>query len=147
MPISQSGTVESLSDIASLITLASNGRRPNVLFVRDGVPGGEALDRLLQSCARPLHVTALPGEMRLPSTADGTLLLNDVAALTPVQQAALNEWLEAGQSRVQIISIATTPLEVLVRAGEFDEKLFYRLNVVRCGADPASPSENVKELA
>jgi hypothetical protein len=65
MPISQSDARESSYDIASLITLASNGRRPNVLFIRDGVAAGEVLDQLLQSCCRPLHVATLPGDLRL----------------------------------------------------------------------------------
>jgi hypothetical protein len=129
MPVSQSDISNALADAASLLTL---GSRPNVLFVGNGMLAGVAFEQLLETCAQPWHVARLPGEMGLPLPTEGTLILNDVAALTPVQQAALNVWLEAGRPRVQIVSITAKPLEAHVKAGQFDEKLFYRLNVVRC---------------
>jgi hypothetical protein len=145
MTVSQSDTSETFAEVTFVVTLASRGRHPDVLFVRDGMATGEALEQLLRTCAHPLHVAPLPGEVSLPPPTEGTLILNDVAALTPAQQAALNEWLEDGGPRVQIVSITAKPLEALVKAGQFDEKLFYRLNVIRCGVVVPTPAANVEE--
>ena len=59
----------------------------------------------------------------------GTLVLQQVAALSVDDQAVLFEWLEDG--RRQVISTSTHPLFPALAQGRFDEALYYRLNVVR----------------
>lgn len=61
---------------------------------------------------------------------DGTLVLRDLTDLNPGAQRELFRWLEAQGGRVQVVSVAPTPLFPLVAEGEFSEALFYRLNVV-----------------
>src|SRR5439155_25792344 len=86
-------------DLSSALDLVSRmrerGLRPNVLVI---CPAGscQAIARRMAAAAnRPLHLRAVPGELALPAGTAGTLILNDVAALTRKQQAALLEWLDA----------------------------------------------------
>ena len=66
---------------------------------------------------------------RLP--ADGTLILRDVDTLAGDQQERLVRWLDEPQNgHTQVISITATSLYLLVSAGMFSDRLYYRLNVV-----------------
>jgi DNA-binding NtrC family response regulator len=56
----------------------------------------------------------------------GTLLLRGVHRLTPPMQALLSEALRQPGRRI----VATTPIALERRVGQFDETLFYRLNVI-----------------
>jgi hypothetical protein len=58
----------------------------------------------------------------------GALILQDVAALRRDDQLTLFRWLNDGG---QVISATATPLFPLVVGGDFDEALYYRLNVIR----------------
>ena len=61
-----------------------------------GAVGSEAITKhLMNFCAPPFHVCALPGTLRLPTAARGTLFLTDVAALTLRQQIVVNDWISA----------------------------------------------------
>ena len=80
----------------------------------------------------------LPGRLHLPAIRRGTVLLQNVDALSLAQQIVLNDWIAEGCGEAQIVSIATTPLWRLVQNGDFLEGLFYRLNVVRLDATAES---------
>jgi DNA-binding NtrC family response regulator len=86
-------------------------------------------------CALPFRFSALPGTLELPLIRRGTLLLNDVTAMTLSQQVMLYDWLSDGCGEMQVVSVASAPLEILVEDGQFLEGLFYRLNVLRLNAD------------
>jgi DNA-binding NtrC family response regulator len=60
----------------------------------------------------------------------GTLILEDVAALSRDQQTALLQWLEDVGRSVQIIATDTEPVFPLVEKGRFLDALYYRLNTV-----------------
>ena len=45
------------------------------------------------------------------------------------------------QCRMQVVSVATTRIDGLVKEGRFLEALFYRLNVVQLEARTTRPSE------
>ena len=62
--------------------------------------------------------------------ADGTVVLRDLADLDPGEQRALFRWLDIQGGRVQVVSVAPTPIFPRVADGEFSEALFYRLNMV-----------------
>jgi transcriptional regulator of aromatic amino acid metabolism len=59
----------------------------------------------------------------------GTLIVREVDALDSRQQRLLLESLEAS-ARVQVISIASSPVYPLVQSGKFADALYYRLNVI-----------------
>jgi hypothetical protein len=96
------------------------------------------VDRLVPWCAGPLHTCTLPGILSLPAERTGTLLLNDVAALSLVQQLDAYDWITECRTAVQVVSVTTLPLAGLVEAGLFLQGLFSRLNIIRLNAGPAS---------
>ena len=103
---------------------------PNMLVFGTGAAADafiRAVTPHLRSPVRSFVSGALPP--RLP--ADGTLILRDVDALDADQQQRLIHWLDDPQNgRPQTISITATPLYLLVQAGMFLDRLYYRLNVV-----------------
>ena len=104
--------------------------RPNMLIIGPGA----ATDAFIRAVAPHLRLPvrsfvcgALPPH--LPT--DGTLVLRDVDTLDGDQQQRLVRWLdEPRNDQPQVISITATPLYLLVQAGMFLDKLYYRLNVV-----------------
>ena len=126
-----------VSDLALLQWLTLKDLRPNLLVTCGEVEIEAITKRLMTFCAPPFHVCALPGTLRLPSAAGGTLFLADAAALTLSQQIVLNDWIgagrgwaSAGRGEMQIVSMTSAPLWPLVEDGQFLEGLFFRLNVV-----------------
>jgi Sigma-54 interaction domain len=62
---------------------------------------------------------------------DGTIILRSVDSLDADQQERLARLLDEPRgSHTQVISITARPLYVLVQAGMFLDRLYYRLNVV-----------------
>jgi DNA-binding NtrC family response regulator len=72
---------------------------------------------------------------------DGSVLLEDVGALSPALQSKLLRYLESGSFKrvgdspeihvdVRVIAATDTPLDALVAAGTFRSELYYRLNVL-----------------
>ena len=69
----------------------------------------------------------------LPEGDAGTLVLDDVAAMSLVQQLELDDWIRTGGRDVQVISVTSTHLERLVESGQFLEALYEKLSIVRLG--------------
>jgi transcriptional regulator of aromatic amino acid metabolism len=120
----------SFSDMELLRALTSCERRPNLLV--DCVDGGAepVLTQIQELCEGPFYRCQLPGVLELPQQGSGTLLLNDVAALTIAQQVALFDWLHQQKGTIQVVSLTQKRLLSLVCDGRFLEGLFYRLNTV-----------------
>jgi hypothetical protein len=59
-----------------------------------------------------------------------TLVLRDIDELDANGQAALCTWLERANGEQQIVCTASGLLPSLIRSGEFDSQLYYRLNIV-----------------
>ena len=101
---------------------------PNILLIGPPTAAADLLPLLLSRCRVPVyeiggaHLTVMPD--------DGTVVLRDIDELDAGAQSELFQWLEAQDGRVQVVSVAPTPLFPLVAGGEFSEALFYRLNVV-----------------
>jgi len=75
-------------------------------------------------------VTWTTSQMLLPAgECGGTLVVQDVSALSRNDQARLSDWLHHGGR--QVISTTTRPLFPAVAQSSFDEALYYRLNVIR----------------
>lgn len=132
----QARDFDSLSDATLLQWQMARAHRPNVMVECGQTVVGPVVSHLLRSCPGPHRRCVLPGALELP-TDRGTLLLENVAALTALQQRELYEWMSGG-GETQVVSVTTTPLTTLVQEGEFLEALFYRLNVVRIDAPAAS---------
>jgi len=65
-----------------------------------------------------------------PSRHVRTLILENVASLQAREQTNLLTWLAAADERIQIVSTTTHPLFPFVTRGDFDDRLYYRLNTV-----------------
>jgi sigma-54-interacting transcriptional regulator len=77
--------------------------------------------------------------LRLPSSNCGALVLHNVSELEADEQTRLGAWLNDSAHQTQIVSTTRRPLFRLVSANQFDERLYYRLNVVRCPLDQIEP--------
>jgi hypothetical protein len=105
-------------------------RWPHLNMMVIGPPS--RLDRILSELADPRRAPVvfctLPGPLVLPSSE--TLVLRDVAGLTRRQQTLLLQWMDDQRQRMPILSATAQRLFDLVRLGVFDERLYYRLNMV-----------------
>lgn len=59
-----------------------------------------------------------------------TLVVRDVHLLDTTEQRGLFEAIDAWQGRVRVIATSAVPLYPLVSARQFDEALYYRLNLL-----------------
>ena len=145
-PIPPSDLSVSFSEDEWLRFVTSEKRRPNLLVSCFNSGVGPVVTRLMNVCARPLHIRHLPGALNLPEELTGTVLLWDVAQLTLDQQMELYGWMGSRRQDAQVISVTSARLPRLVESGQFHEGLFYRLNVVslqaRVGESRTAPRPN-----
>jgi hypothetical protein len=108
-------------------------QRPGKHFLIRCEPGGfDALAALATTlCAAPVRWCRLPGRLRLPQDKHGTLLLNDIAALTLQDQIALYDWLGRSADDLRLIAGTTASMASLVAHGKFLEGLLNRINHVQ----------------
>jgi hypothetical protein len=71
----------------------------------------------------------------------GTLLLKDIDALHTDDQQRLAEWLAHSAGRTQVISTSSAPVLPMIVAGEFAERLYYRLNTIYVDLTSVSPRD------
>jgi hypothetical protein len=108
----------------------------NVLVQCADMSMASGFDEMTELCAGTPYVCELPGDLRLPDTSPGHLMLGDIATLTLRQQIDFYDWLDRFGPAVQVVSLTSVPLWPLVEQGRFFEGLFYRLNVVSLTAGP-----------
>jgi transcriptional regulator of aromatic amino acid metabolism len=118
------------SDTNLMMSLLTRGHRPALMVNCCGRSAEAVVDSMLSWCAGPVQVVRVPGAFDLPLAKTGTIVVADASAMTLQQQIELHDWLNAGRSRVQIVSVTSKPIWPLVEQGRFLEGLFYRLNVV-----------------
>jgi hypothetical protein len=89
------------------------------------------LDALVPNLREPVGRWC-PGEQLLlpPPRLIGTMIIQDVGAMTPDDQQRLLEWLTGASGRTQVVSTTSTCLLPLVEAGAFSADLYYRLNII-----------------
>jgi len=99
----------SLSEMPFLRSLTTQKRRPNLLVACTGPSVDGAVAQLAAVCAPPTRIYKLPGTVDLPACGGGTILLDDVSALTRRQQLQLFDWMTV-RPNVQIVSVTQAPL-------------------------------------
>jgi hypothetical protein len=99
-----------------------------LLLIGPGAVAEEFLAPLMWSLASPI-VYLDAEDPALPATPVGTLIVRDVARLTPPHQEQFLEWLNA-QAETAVIALSPRSLFPRVRRGTFSEPLYYRLNTV-----------------
>ena len=110
------------------------GRRPNLLINCAPEDAERVSADLAGWCVGPVTRCSMPGWLDVPSDLAGTVLLTRIEEMTLDQQIVLFDWMTATRQRTQIVSVATTRLEQLVRDGRFLEGLFFRINVLQLDA-------------
>jgi len=104
---------------------------PNVLLFGARAAITLALDDLRSSFELPVVNWRAGDRVVLPRfPASGTLVLEEVDALSRVDQQRLFRWLQNAIGKVQVVSTTQLPLFQLVERGMFLDTLFYQLNVV-----------------
>ena len=105
------------------------------------IEGPSRRDRRRAACVaehlrEPLVSNLAHAPLHLPDGAATPMILKNVAALTPDDQARLLVWLQREGFGAQVVSTTERPLFALVTQGLFDAALYYRLNVLllRIGA-------------
>jgi Sigma-54 interaction domain len=118
---------------APLLLLWVAAQKPGRHLLVECDPGGfEALAAQAETlCAPPIRWCRIPGPLHLPADRRGTLLLNDVAALSIQDQISLFDWLGGGGGDLRVISGTSTPIAPLLASGRFLEGLFNRLGNVQ----------------
>jgi hypothetical protein len=76
-----------------------------------------------------------PSETPIGDT--GALVVRDIAALSASGQERLLRWLGGPGNHQHVVATTTEPLFPRVALGEFDETLYYRLNVIMMKVDAA----------
>ena len=118
------------ADTSLLLSLLTTGQRPSLMVLCGRRKPEAVVESLTTLCGPPVHRCRIPGQLRLPQTKHGTLILSDASALSLVQQIELHDWLNSSRGLVQVVSVTSQPIWPLVEEGRFLEGLFYRLNVV-----------------
>jgi Sigma-54 interaction domain len=105
--------------------------RVNLLLIAPEGVVRFVLESLLLDLHEPI-VRWRPGESLTLPRADegGTLVLQDVGAMTTDDQLRLLDWLERAEGRTQVVSTSSGALLPRVHSGSFVDTLYYRLNTV-----------------
>jgi hypothetical protein len=115
-----------LTNIAQVQSVRAGS--PNLLLIGPDAVAEQFLGPLMPSLASPIAYLDAANPA-LPATPVGTLIVHDVARLTPDRQAQFLEWLSA-QTETAVITVSPRPLFPRVRRGAFSDPLYYRLNTV-----------------
>src|SRR5260221_9038581 len=105
------------------------GAYPNALFVGPSDATGRGIEALLPQLQQPVCRCA-GGGLALPQNPGGTLIVDEVAALSPDDQRRLLAWLLEPGRLTQVVATASTTLFPRVTSGLFLDVLYYRLNVM-----------------
>lgn len=85
----------------------------------------------LRIARAPVTIWRPGSPLLLPAVVEtGTLIVQDVGALSREDQHSLCEWLEIMAGRTRVISTSVRPIFPMVEAGTFSPTLYYRLNML-----------------
>jgi|KBSMisStandDraft_5_1062788.scaffolds.fasta_scaffold11977_8 hypothetical protein len=105
-------------------------RRHNVLIEGPVEATGAALLQMQPHIPEPIVWKPPQAPLELPGSKPSALILENIAALSAEEQARLLAWLGCHRTHTRVVSTTDRPLFAFVTRGDFDERLYYRLNVV-----------------
>jgi hypothetical protein len=118
----------------------------NLLLIGASSATRALIDDLMSSLVAPV-VCWDAGTADLPTDSIGTLIIHEVASLTPTHQDLLLEWLNNQSQRRSVIVTSIAPFYRNVETGLFSDSLYYRLNIVTVQLDGQSDANYVCDAA
>jgi hypothetical protein len=94
----------------------------------------EVLDELRTAAGRDAWRPPQATPIELPIVPGSIVVIDQLADLSTADQQALLRWLDQHRDAV-VLSFATNAIFRLMTAGEFSERLFYRLNSITLSVD------------
>ncbi len=107
--------------------MSSTLRSPNLLLIGPDAAIREFLDPLMASLEAPV-VYCDGASPEFPNAPIGSLIVHDVARLTPADQQQLLEWINDPSRSARIIATSAGPVFPNVKRGVFSDGLYYRIN-------------------
>lgn len=107
--------------------MSSNLRTPNLLLIGPETAIRDFLDPLMPSLAEPV-VCCDATSPEFPNAPIGSLIVHDVARLTPSDQQHLLDWINDPSRSARVIATSAGPVFPNVARGAFSDGLYYRLN-------------------
>ena len=104
--------------------------RHNVLIEGPVEATGAALLQMQLHIREPIVWKTPQAPLELPGNKPSALILENIAALSAEEQARLLAWLDDHRTRTRVVSTTDRPLFAFVTRGDFDQRLYYRLNIV-----------------
>ena len=108
---------------------------PNLL-----IEGAESLNdatnvALTPFLRAPIHYWEPGIRFRAPRHHKGSLVLRDIAKLTPDEQIEALDWMDTAMGSGQTVALSPAPIFPLIAAGRFNVNLYYRVNMLRLDLD------------
>ena len=107
--------------------MSSTLRSPNLLVIGPETAIRDFLDPLMPSLAAPV-VCCDGTRPEFPTVPIGSLIVHDVARLTPSDQQQLLDWMNDANRSARVIATSAGPVFPSVARGAFSDGLYYRLN-------------------
>lgn len=107
--------------------MVSTLRTPNLLLIGPDVAIRAFLDPLIESLETPV-VYCDGANPEFPTDPTGSLIVYDVARLTPDHQQRLLDWISDPRRSARLIATSAGPVFPHVKRGAFSDGLYYRIN-------------------
>ncbi len=146
--------------IAEIVHANSAARHGPFVALNCGALPGELIEAELFGAEAGAYTGAnKPREGKFEAADGGTLFLDEIGTLPPAGQVKLLRVLETGrfqrlggnrerQVKVRVVSATNADLAALIRAGQFREDLYYRLNAIELRLPPlADRPDDILPLA
>jgi hypothetical protein len=119
--------LQTIADAHEEVALVSTLRSPNLLLIGPDAAIRVFLDPLMESLEAPV-VYCDGANPEFPSAPIGSLIVHDVARLSPDHQQQLLDWINDASRRARVIATSAGPVFPDVKGGTFSDGLYYRLN-------------------
>jgi hypothetical protein len=119
--------LQTIADAHEEVALVSTLRSPNLLLIGPDAAIREFLHPLIESLEAPV-VYCDAATPEFPTAPTGSLIVHDVARLTPDHQQQLLDWINDPSRGARVIATSAGPVFPDVRCGAFSDALYYRIN-------------------
>jgi sigma-54-interacting transcriptional regulator len=121
--------LRTIADAHQEMALVSTLRLPNLLLIGPDAAIREFLDPLIESLEPPV-VYCDGATPEFPNPPVGSLIVHDIARLTPDHQQQLLDWISDPIRSARVIATSAGPVFPDVKGGTFSDGLYYRINTL-----------------